>query len=189
MGSHQADAIIDHTHNAIVLVYPQPGSRRLRHRLDHLPLARYHFQRPSHVLSLRRRSLPQHSREVGGSITTRSRGRWSGKVWRSFRRLYSASDGQGESFCKDLHAQAGPVSGLHRRLHARSSQATCRMGDAAALGVTPPSIHQMVLALERAGLIGRQPGSPHSIEVLVPPDQLPVLEISDQPVKTSVSRY
>ena len=56
-------------------------------------------------------------------------------------------------------------------------------------GVTPPSVHQMILALERAGLIRRQPGVPRSIEVLVPPKQLPVLETPTQPVKTSVSRY
>ena len=56
-------------------------------------------------------------------------------------------------------------------------------------GVTPPSVHQMILALERAGLIRRQPGVPRSIEVLVPPKQLPVLETPAQPVKTSVSRY
>jgi len=56
-------------------------------------------------------------------------------------------------------------------------------------GVSPPSVHQMVLTLQRAGLISRQPGSPRSIEVLVPPDQLPVLEIPNQSVKTSVSGY
>ena len=56
-------------------------------------------------------------------------------------------------------------------------------------GVTPPSVHQMILALERAGFIRRQPGVPRSIEVLVPPKQLPVLETPTQPVKTSVSRY
>lgn len=56
-------------------------------------------------------------------------------------------------------------------------------------GVTPPSVHQMVLALERAGFVRRQPGVPRSIEVLVPPEQLPVLETPAQPVKTSVSRY
>lgn len=54
--------------------------------------------------------------------------------------------------------------------------------------VTPPSVHQMILALERAGLIRRQPGVPRSIEVLVPPQLLPVLEISFEPVKTSVPR-
>ena len=43
-------------------------------------------------------------------------------------------------------------------------------------GVTPPSVHQMILALERAGLIRRQSGVPRSIEVLVPPEHLPVLE-------------
>jgi DNA-binding MarR family transcriptional regulator len=56
-------------------------------------------------------------------------------------------------------------------------------------GVTPPSVHQMILALERAGFIRRQPGVPRSIEVLLPPEQLPVLETPAQPVKTSVSRY
>jgi DNA-binding MarR family transcriptional regulator len=56
-------------------------------------------------------------------------------------------------------------------------------------GVTPPSVHQMILTLERAGLIRRQPGVPRSIEVLVPPEELPVLETSIQPVKTSVTRY
>ena len=56
-------------------------------------------------------------------------------------------------------------------------------------GVTPPSVHQMVLALERAGFIRRQPGAPRSIEVLVPPEHLPVLETPAQPVKTSVTRY
>jgi len=41
--------------------------------------------------------------------------------------------------------------------------------------VTPPSIHQMVLTLERSGLIRRQPGVARSIELLVAPENLPVL--------------
>ena len=41
--------------------------------------------------------------------------------------------------------------------------------------VTPPTVHQMVLTLERAGLIRRQPGMACSIEVLVAPEYLPVL--------------
>jgi len=56
-------------------------------------------------------------------------------------------------------------------------------------GVTPPSVHQMVLTLERAGLIDRKPGVPRSIAVLVPPEDLPVLQANIQPVKTSVTRY
>ena len=43
------------------------------------------------------------------------------------------------------------------------------------VGVTPPSVHQMVLTLERAGLIRRQPGLARSIQVLVDPDRLPRL--------------
>jgi repressor LexA len=42
-------------------------------------------------------------------------------------------------------------------------------------GVTPPSVHQMVVTLERAGFIRRQPGVARSIEMLVDPEQLPVL--------------
>jgi DNA-binding MarR family transcriptional regulator len=53
--------------------------------------------------------------------------------------------------------------------------------------VTPPSVHQMVLTLERAGLIRRQPGLARSIEVLVDPEHLPVLR-HPQPVKSSVQR-
>jgi DNA-binding MarR family transcriptional regulator len=56
-------------------------------------------------------------------------------------------------------------------------------------GVTPPSVHQMVLTLERAGLIRRRPRAPRSIEVLVPPEHLPVLEMPSETVRTSVPRY
>ena len=39
-------------------------------------------------------------------------------------------------------------------------------------GVSPPSVHQMVLTLERAGFIRRQPRVARSIEVLVDPKHL-----------------
>ena len=42
-------------------------------------------------------------------------------------------------------------------------------------GVSPPSVHQMVLTLERAGLVRRQPGVARSLEVLIAPELLPVL--------------
>lgn len=41
--------------------------------------------------------------------------------------------------------------------------------------VSPPSVLQMVLSLERAGLIKRQPRTPRSIELLVDPKNLPEL--------------
>lgn len=40
-------------------------------------------------------------------------------------------------------------------------------------GVTPPTVHQMVLKLEDKGLITRVPGQAHSIQVLAPPEKLP----------------
>src|SRR5215471_10202721 len=51
--------------------------------------------------------------------------------------------------------------------------------------VTPPSVHQMLLTLEREGLIGRQKGVARSIHLLVNPANLPQL----QPVKTTVQGY
>jgi len=53
--------------------------------------------------------------------------------------------------------------------------------------VSPPSVHQMVLTLERAGLIRRQPGVARSIAVLVAPERLPLLR-HPQPVKSSGPR-
>jgi repressor LexA len=43
-------------------------------------------------------------------------------------------------------------------------------------GVTPPSVHQMVLRLEKRGFISRIPGQPRTIKVLIPLEQLPPLE-------------
>jgi len=42
--------------------------------------------------------------------------------------------------------------------------------------VSPPSVHQMIVTLERNGLIRRQPGAPRSIELRVPPQRLPILQ-------------
>ena len=41
--------------------------------------------------------------------------------------------------------------------------------------VTAPTVHQMVLALERCGLLRRTPGQARTLEVLVPPEELPTL--------------
>lgn len=42
--------------------------------------------------------------------------------------------------------------------------------------VTPPSVHRMVVELERLKLIRRQPGVARSVELLVPSTLLPALE-------------
>jgi DNA-binding MarR family transcriptional regulator len=56
--------------------------------------------------------------------------------------------------------------------------------------LTPPSVHQMLLTLERCGLISRRPGVPRSIAVLVDRSALPPLEPGHlQPVKITVPRY
>jgi DNA-binding MarR family transcriptional regulator len=41
--------------------------------------------------------------------------------------------------------------------------------------ITPPSVHSMVLTLERRGLIRRVPGEARSITLIVPPESLPPL--------------
>src|SRR3954468_21876715 len=56
--------------------------------------------------------------------------------------------------------------------------------------VTPPSVHQMLLTLERGGMITRRPGVPRSIAVLVDRSALPDLEPGyGQSVKITVQRY
>jgi len=55
--------------------------------------------------------------------------------------------------------------------------------------VTLPSVHQMLLTLERGGLISRRPGAPRSIAVLIDRSDLPALEPGyAQPVKITVTR-
>ena len=53
--------------------------------------------------------------------------------------------------------------------------------------VSPPSVHQRVLTLERLGFIRRPPGLARSIAVFVAPEDLPALR-HPQPVKSSVPR-
>jgi hypothetical protein len=59
---------------------------------------------------------------------------------------------------------------------------TCVLGRAPAeadmqrhFNVTAPTVHQMVLTLERNGLLKREPGVARSIRLLVDPEVLPVL--------------
>jgi DNA-binding MarR family transcriptional regulator len=42
--------------------------------------------------------------------------------------------------------------------------------------VSPPSVHRIILTLEKRGLIMRTPGEPRSIRLLVPTEHLPDLE-------------
>ena len=58
---------------------------------------------------------------------------------------------------------------LHRRPPAEADMQTY-------FGVTPPTVHQMVVNLHRAGLIDRIPGQARSIRVLVNPDDIPALK-------------
>ena len=51
--------------------------------------------------------------------------------------------------------------------------------------VTAPSVHQMIVQLERLGLIRRTPRQARSIELLIPADQLPAL----QPITSPVAKY
>ena len=41
--------------------------------------------------------------------------------------------------------------------------------------VTPPTVHRMIVHLEKEGLIARTPGRARSIQVLLEPEQLPPL--------------
>jgi len=53
--------------------------------------------------------------------------------------------------------------------------------------VTPPSVHRMVVELEKLGLIRRAPRQARSIEVYLSDDEIPRLR--PQPFHSSASRY
>ncbi len=93
----------------------------------------------------------------------------------SRRASTTESDGRRKSFDKNLHAQAGAVSGLYPPIYEVAPQTPAEIDIHEYFRVSPPSVHQMVLTLERASLITRQPRTPRSIKVLVNSKLLPEL--------------
>lgn len=61
---------------------------------------------------------------------------------------------------------------LYMKLHRRAPSEADMQGY---FRVTPPSVHRMVVELDRKGLISRVPRQARSIRLLVSPDQLPGL--------------
>ena len=62
---------------------------------------------------------------------------------------------------------------LYRRLH---RQGPGELEMVKSFRVTPPSVHGMVVKLEKLGLITREPGVPCSARVAVPEEEIPRLE-------------
>src|SRR5437016_8934811 len=76
---------------------------------------------------------------------------------------------------ESLHGQTGSVFGFHyyySKIHGRPP-AEAEMQQY--FRVSPPSVHQMILTLERRGLIERTPGQARSIRLLIAPEELPDL--------------
>ena len=114
------------------------------------------------------RSEPQHGRcaATGSrpSLPSRREAEHSGPLVSSpgdDPPKFTAVQGQYLAF---IHAYAK----LHRRAPAEADLRRF-------FGVTAPSVHRMVVALETRGLIRREPGKARSITLLVAPEQLPIL--------------
>ena len=73
---------------------------------------------------------------------------------------------------------------LHRRAPAEADMRRF-------FGVTAPSVHRMVIELEKRGGIRREPGTARSITLLVAPELLPILRQPphSQSFRTPVQRY
>jgi DNA-binding MarR family transcriptional regulator len=54
--------------------------------------------------------------------------------------------------------------------------------------VTAPSVHQMLKTLDQLGLIEKQPGVARSIQLLVPPQELPILGL-DQTITITATGH
>lgn len=61
----------------------------------------------------------------------------------------------------------------YAKIHRRSPSEAEMQGY---FGATPPTVHQMVLSLEKNGLIARTAGQARSIRLLLPRPELPDLE-------------
>jgi hypothetical protein len=77
----------------------------------------------------------------------------------------------------DVMAAFTPTQGRYLAfIHAYTSLHGCPPAEseiAAAMCVSPPSVHLMVKMLEKKGLIDRQPGKPRSIQIRIPEDEIP----------------
>ncbi len=67
---------------------------------------------------------------------------------------------------------------LYSKLHRRSPG---ELDLVIYFGVTPPSVHSMVVKLHDLGLITRTPGKARSIQVAVPSEDIPELEAVEGP--------
>ena len=82
-------------------------------------------------------------------------------------------DGQQNESFTELQGQYLAYIATYTKLHRRPpAEADIQ----AYFGVTPPSVHNMILTLVKRGLIARIPGRARSIEVLVPSTRLPELK-------------
>lgn len=68
----------------------------------------------------------------------------------------------------------------YTRLH---KQPPSEMEMATYFGVSPPSVHQMVVTLENRGLLQRTPGQARSLRILIPSKELPNLETGETPLR------
>lgn len=68
------------------------------------------------------------------------------------------------------------VSGTRSSVASRASESPPGLPGPRPRHDLPESAHQMVVALERKGLVAREKGKPRTIRVLVPPPDLPELE-------------
>lgn len=55
--------------------------------------------------------------------------------------------------------------------------------------VTAPSVHRMITELDSKGLITRTPGVARSVQVVISPQELPVLIPACQPIRSPVGDH
>lgn len=77
-----------------------------------------------------------------------------------------------EPFTKTQGQYLACIEGYTKLNRRPSAKADCQR----VVEVTPPSVHNMIVTLERRGLISGVPGQPRSIKISVPADQVPSLE-------------
>ena len=95
------------------------------------------------------------------------------RSYRAERSLNVGTNNREKNAFTKLQGQYLAYIAMYTRLHRRPPAEADLQNF---FGVTPPSVHDMILTLEKRGLISRTPSRARSIEVLVPQEQLPTLE-------------
>lgn len=123
--------------------------------------------------------LCEHEKKNGVDRVTNDRDVWDGRITIGRGKTFESFADRGASGIEPME-QFTKLQGQYLAFIAAYSKLNRRPPAEADFqryfGVSAPSVHNMIVTLERRGLIKRRAGQPRSIELAVPASQVPPLD-------------